>query len=160
MEKNRAAGEIRKDFTSIPEASLEYMISLASRLAKGDQGEQLALLQQALSFLKDEKYSLMDRIEDKQLLLDKTDDLLKRNIIGTEIMNLKSQLKKVEEDILKMEEEVRQIRTNPIFYPAIILSAASLSFSNILSSVPAMGSRPITFSSFRKDSIPFSFSLS
>jgi hypothetical protein len=112
LKKDSATAVISKNFTTIPEASLEYMISQAAQMLKGDNQQQLALLKQMLDQLKQQKQALLKKIQEKENQLAKETDPGKRNGIKNEILELKKKLKESEDNIRRKEETVRQIESN------------------------------------------------
>lgn len=112
LKKDSASSLIRKNFTTIPEASLEYMISQAAQLQKGDNQQQLALLKQMLDQLKQQKQALLKKIQEKEDQLAKETDPGKRKAIANEITGLKKKLRESEDNIRRKEETVRQMETN------------------------------------------------
>lgn len=112
LKKDSAAAVVRKNFTSIPEASIEYLINQATKLQKGDNQQQLVMLKQMITQLKQQKQALLKKIQDKQNQLDKETDPGKRNAIENEILGLKKKLKEIEDTIHRQEETIRQMEAN------------------------------------------------
>ena len=109
LKKDSAAKLIRKNFLTISESSVEYMISQAARLQKADQQQQLILLKQILDQLRQQKQSLLNKIQAKTDQLAKETDPSKRKAIENEIVELKKKLLETEEAIRSKEEAVRQL---------------------------------------------------
>jgi hypothetical protein len=112
LKKDSAAAVVRKNFTSITEASLEYMISSAAKLLKNDNQQQLSMLKQMLQQLKQQKQGLLKKIQDKENQLAKETDPEKRKTITNEILELKKKLKETEDIIRSKEESARQMEAN------------------------------------------------
>ena len=112
LKKDSATTVIRKNFATIPEASLEYMISQAVQLLKGDNQKQLALLKQMVDELKKQKQALLKKLQEKENQLAKETDPGKRTAITNEILELKKKIKEAEDNIRSKEETVRQIQDN------------------------------------------------
>ena len=112
LKKDSATAVIRKNFTSVSEASLEYMINQALALQKGDNQQQLTLMKQMLDQLKQQKQALLKKLQEKEDQLAKETDPGKRTAITNEILELKKKIRESEDNIRHKEETIRQIETN------------------------------------------------
>ncbi len=109
LEKDSAAVVIRNNWTSITDASLEYMISQAAELLKRDNLRQRVALKQIIDKLKEQIQVLIKKIQDKQNELAKETDPDKRKAIINEITELKNKRKELEDNIRSKEEMLREI---------------------------------------------------
>lgn len=109
LKKDSATAVVRKKFTTIPEASLEYFISLAAQMLKNDNQQQLSLLKQMLNQMKPQKQGLLKKIQEKETQLEKETDPDKRKAIKNEILELKKKLKETEDNIRSRDETIRKI---------------------------------------------------
>ena len=112
LKKDSATAVIRKNFTTIPEASLEYMINQALALQKGDNQQQLAVMKQMLNQLKQQKQALLNKLQEKENQLVKETDPGKRKAITNEILELKKKIRESEDNIRRKEESIRQMEAN------------------------------------------------
>jgi len=110
MPKDQAKAEIRKAFPSTTETELDYFISQAGRLLKGDTGQDIATLMQILETLKQEKNGLVKKITEKENELNKTAEGARKNIISNEILELKKQLENKDRSIADNENKVRRLQ--------------------------------------------------
>ena len=106
LKKQQARTAILKEFPAISEASLEYMIGEAGRLLKGDRSKEIALLNQRLSMLKEQKNVLAKKITEKEGELKKTTLADQRASITKEIQDLKTQLGITERSISDTENRI------------------------------------------------------
>ena len=112
LKKDSAAFRVKQNFPTIPEASVEYIISSAAKLLKNDNRQQLTRLKQMLTRLKQQKQALLRKIQDKENQLAQETDPEKRKAITNEILELKKKLKELEDDIQRQEEVIRKMETN------------------------------------------------
>lgn len=112
LPKDSATKLIRKKFSTISESSLEYFISQSAKLQKGDNLEQLALLEQMLGQLGQQKEALLKKIKEKEDDLSKEKDPDKIKAITSFILQLRKQLRGLEDHIRSKEENVRKIKTD------------------------------------------------
>ncbi|HMK26155.1 MAG TPA: hypothetical protein VK483_09005 [Chitinophagaceae bacterium] len=112
LKKDSATAVIRKNFTSVSEASLEYMINQALALQKGDNQQQLTVMKQMLNQLKQQKQALLKKLQEKEDQLAKETDPAKRKAITNEILELKKKIRESEDNIRRKEEAVRQMEAN------------------------------------------------
>ena len=110
FKKQQARTAILKEFPAISEASLEYMIGEAGRLLKGNQSKEIAVLNQRLSMLKNQKNMLAKKISEKETALKKTTLADQRASITKEIQDLKTQLEHTERSISDTENRIRVLR--------------------------------------------------
>jgi len=110
LPKQKATAEIKKNFAGVSESSIEFFISEAARLTKGDQQKEILQLEQMLQTLKTQKNVLAKKITEKEGELNKTFDASKRTSISNEIQNLKIQIEKNDEAIANTENRIKQLR--------------------------------------------------
>ncbi len=109
LKKDSASTVIRKNFTAISESSIEYLISLAAKLQRGDNQQQLALFAQQLELLKRQKQALLLHLQQQEDKLAKETDPVKRNTIETRITDLKTNIREAEDNIRSKEEAIREL---------------------------------------------------
>ena len=109
MKKDSASKLISKKFGSLPDASIEFMISLAQRLLQEDNQEQLVQLTQALDQLKEQKQSLLKQIQEKEDALAKEKDADKRKALSAAILELQKKMRATEVSILVKERAIRDL---------------------------------------------------
>jgi len=109
LKKDSAIAVIRKNFTLISEATLEYMIGTAGKMLQGDNQKHLSLLKKILDQLKQQKEGLLKKIQEKENQLDKEKDPRKRKAITNEILELKKKISETEDNIHRKRETIRQI---------------------------------------------------
>ena len=99
MKKDSARMEIRKSFSSISNASLEYMISRAGKLIQEDKQKHLSLIQQMMKSLTSQKNALTKKIADKERELKGTKDPVKIKSLKDEIAEMKNKIKDLDKEI-------------------------------------------------------------
>jgi Mg2+ and Co2+ transporter CorA len=104
LKKDSAVIMIRKNLTSIPDASIEYVISQAAKLLQEDHTRQLVALRHILDRLKQQVQILNKEIQEKEDQLAKETDPDKKKTILNEIMELKKKVKELKDDIRSKEE--------------------------------------------------------
>jgi hypothetical protein len=104
MKKDSAKMEIRKNFSSISNASLEYMISRASKLMQEDKQKHQAQAQQMLRSLTAQKNTLTKEIAEKEKELKKIKDPSGVKILNDEITILKNKVKELDKEIKYLHE--------------------------------------------------------
>ena len=109
LKRDSAAVLIRKNFTALPEASLEFLINQAAALQKSDNQKQLAIMKQMLNQLKQQKQAMLNKLEEKENQLAKETDPGKRKAITNEILELKKKISGMEDNIRRQEETIRSL---------------------------------------------------
>ena len=104
MKKDSARTEIRKNFSSISDASVEYMITRAGKLMQEDKQKHQVLVQQMLRSLKAQKIDLIKKIADKERELKRTKDPVKIKSLKDEIAEKKNKIKDLDKEIRYLRE--------------------------------------------------------
>ena len=109
LKKDSALSMVKKNFISINEASLEYLIGLATKMQKEDNSQRLAMLQQQLTTLQQQKQILLTKIQQKMDSLAATTNTAKKQSIEVEIMRLKNDLSRIELQIQLTKNEISRL---------------------------------------------------
>lgn len=99
MKKDSARMEIRKNFSSISNTSLDYMISRAGKLLQEDKQKHLAMVQQMLRSLTAQKNALTKQIAEKEKELKKIKDAASTQSLQNEIIEMKNKVKDLDKEI-------------------------------------------------------------
>lgn len=104
IKKDSARTEIRKNFSSISDASVEYMITRAGKLMQEDKQKHQSLVQQMLKSLKTQKIDLTKKLADRERELKRTKDPVKIKSLKDEIAQIKNKIKDLDKEIRYLRE--------------------------------------------------------
>lgn len=107
LRKDSAARLVRKNFSSVNEATLEFLISQANRLVKQDEQK---FLQEQIEQLKAQKQTLLNKIAQKEAELAATSDTIKREKLKQEILLLKRDVALLNRSIEEKEAAIRRLQ--------------------------------------------------
>jgi|SRR5688572_13699242 len=110
LRKDAATAVARKQFSSADEATLEFLISVAGRMANGDNQNQIVSLQQQIEELKAQQRTLLSKIKQKEEELERTNDAVKKEKLKQEILQLKKQVALMNIAIEDKEKAIRRLQ--------------------------------------------------